>query len=660
MIALLTCTFLQSVAGDITLHKKDATIWLPSQRITGTISGFAAKQLTVHHNKKQFNIDVVNNAFSFTIDAVHENKIWVEDAASGSKSTVLNLTLGYNQLPVVKPVPEVKDNTVALTSVVLNNPDKKALKYFWSAAKGNPQKVVITKANKSTASVQVPAAKGVYYFNLLVVAGADSAIYKTYVTRDKQGVKAFNIDNDAPKWIDDAIIYQITPAYFVKKAGFDAITAKLAEIKALGVNTIYLQPVTKSEKGGQAYDVIDYLTIDERLGNAQQLKKLVNSAKALNLRVLLDLVPNHTSISHPYAIDCIKNGTDSHYFKFYQHTNDGAPYSSFYHTDSNKFVYYFWNGLVNLDYQNPEVQQWMIEICKYWLREFDIDGYRFDAVWGINSRTPKFAHRLRTELKIIKPDVLLLAEDKATDPSVFAKGFDAAYDWTADTAWISQWTWQTHHDNKKSLTIFNLADSTKRAAKLNKAIFHETVLDKPVLRFLENNDLPRFIGSHTLAQTKMAAGLLFAMPGIPMLFNGQEIGRINHPYSGRTIFYADKTIQQLDSVGMIAYYKRLIDLRKQYPALSQSRTNPVQVTEANNVVALHRFTDKQHFIVLLNLSGAANTATINMQNVQMADKPLLATDVLTNTNYKLNKTKSVYELSVPMEGYAVKWLLLTN
>ncbi|WP_146153690.1 alpha-amylase family glycosyl hydrolase [Adhaeribacter arboris] len=660
LILVWTVAFTQCLAAEIILHKKDATIWLPQQRITGEISGFKAKSLTIHHNKKKFKVKIIDNKFRFDIQAEAKNTIWASYRKGKIQSAKLLLVLGYQPVPVVKPVAEVNGEGLKLSAVVLNNPDNKALGYRWYADKNNPQVTPINNANKPAAIVPIPEKPGIYYYNLLITSGTDSVTYRTYVNRTAQEVKPFNIDTDHAPWINEAIIYQITPNTFVKKGGFAAITAKLTEIQQLGINTIYLQPVTKTEKGGQGYDVMDYLAVDSRLGNTAQLKVLIDSAKVLGLKVILDLVPNHTSVNHPYALDCVANGTNSHYFKFYQHANDKAPYSSFYHIDANQFVYYFWHGLINLDYTNPEVQQWMTEVCKYWVREFDIDGYRFDAVWGMNARAPQYARRLRTELKIIKPELLLLAEDKATDPGVYTKGFDAAYDWTADTTWVSQWTWQTTYHDKKSLTVFNLTDSTQRAIQLYEALFRNTVMDKPVLRFMENNDLPRFINTHNQAQTKMAAGLLFALPGMPLLFNGQEVARTFHPYSSRSIFQADKPIQSLDSLGIFHYYQQLISLRKQYPALVQSQVQPVNVTGANSVVALHRYAGSQHFIVLLNVNGAPVTANIDLNQLTLPAIPPSAKNVLTSKGYPIIQKESMSELAVPLEGYSVKWLLLTN
>ena len=248
---------------------------------------------------------------------------------------------------------------------------------------------------------------------------------------------------------------------------------------------------------------------------------------------------------HPYAQDVIANNTSSHYYNFYQHTNDNALYSSLYEKDSLGFYHYFWNNLINLNYDNIEVQQWIIEACKYWLKKFDLDGYRFDAMWALNARNDSFGTQLKTELKSIKPDILLLAEDKGERKKAYAEGYDAAYDWRTDTNWISHWSWQYDYDPKTSLTIFNYPDENKRAQKLRSALFTGDTTHFR-LRFMENNDLPRFINDHGLAKTKMVAAFMFALPGIPLIYDGQEVGCTNRMYSSKPIFEADQSIQSLD------------------------------------------------------------------------------------------------------------------
>ncbi|CAN5329451.1 hypothetical protein BH23BAC1_BH23BAC1_17600 [soil metagenome] len=205
-------------------------------------------------------------------------------------------------------------------------------------------------------------------------------------------------------------------------------------------------------------------------------------------------------------------------------------------------MYYFWEDLVNLDYDNEEVQRWMLEVCKFWVRKFDIDGYRLDAIWGVNARNPSFADRLRTELKSIKPDLFLLAEDKGSDPAVYELGYDAAFDWTTSRAWVSQWSWEYEYSETESKTIFNNPNVQQRGGLLRGALFQNKSIAYRKLRFLENNDLHRFIESHDLERTKMAAALVFGVPGIPMLYNGQEIGYRLHPYVTPSIFSRNTSI----------------------------------------------------------------------------------------------------------------------
>jgi cyclomaltodextrinase len=378
------------------------------------------------------------------------------------------------------------------------------------------------------------------------------------------------------------------------------------------------------------------------------------------MRVLFDFVPNHTAISHPYAQDCVKYGHNSHYYNFYQHSNDGKPYSSYYNKGANGLISYFWKGLVNLDYDNAEVQRWMIEAIKYWLIKYDLDGYRFDSMWGVNARTPQFSKKLNTELKSIKPDLLLLAEEKPSDNILYNNGFEAAYDWTRDTAWVSQWSWQVNYNPKKSLTIFNSAELSQRSVLLHNAIFQNTTSGRR-LRFIENNDVPRDIAAHTPEQTRMAAALVFALPGIPLVYNGQEIGCKSLPYSARTIFTADRTIQQSDSLGLFLFYKKIIRLHLQYPALIASSINETPLLKSPNMLAFHRWKDNQHLIVIINLDSTPAKASLvydkNMKQYLQGATSLH--DLLTDTVFAID-TNNVLTMQIPMEGYGIRWLLVES
>ncbi|MDQ3535864.1 MAG: alpha-amylase family glycosyl hydrolase, partial [Bacteroidota bacterium] len=362
------------------------------------------------------------NKFSFNV--LHrnkENKIWivVPDGDAQHASDTLIHTLGYQPTSIIKPIATAKNVYVELRATTIENPYKSELKYLWVEDHRNPASSTILFKEDSVASVKIPSDPGTYYYNLLVVADQDSAWFQTMIRREENEILAYDIDNEDTPWMNEAILYQITPHVFVENGQYEDITAKLPELKELGINTLWLQPVFKSHrKGSQGYDVVDYFSLNPYLGSEEALRELITTAKNMNMRVLFDVVLNHSSLYHPYAIDRVKHGEASHYYDFYQYEDDGTPYSSFYNQDENGFINYFWPHLPNFNYDNEEVQRWMLEACKHWIREFDIDGYRLDAIWGVNARKPSFAKRLRTELKSIKPEVLLLAEAKGSDPEV--------------------------------------------------------------------------------------------------------------------------------------------------------------------------------------------------------------------------------------------------
>ncbi len=650
-------------AATIILHERNAVAWLPQQTLRGELAGFTAKTVTIHQDSKTFTVSVkADNTFSCSLTLHNaKNTIWAQASDEGRRvfSDTITLALGYHPEPLVKPFAIVTGNTAFLHVTVIYNPWSRLL-FRWTGDKRNPAAVKIKHPADSLAQVQIPAADGIYYFNLSVASGKDTARFQTFVTRHGNTVQAFNLDTAHAAWINDAVVYEITPYIFVKDATYDDITAKLPELKSLGINTIWLQPVFKTFDGGQGYDVIDYFSLREDLGTEAQLAHLVQTAKALQLRVLFDFVPNHTSVHHPYAMDCAANGTDSHYYTFYQHTDDGVLYSSNYHQDKQGFIYYFWNDLVNLNYTNKEVQQWMVEACKYWIKKLDIDGYRFDAVWGVNARQPTFGKQLQLALKVIKPDLLLLAEDKGAFTDTYAKGFDAAFDWTGDTSWVSQWSWQYDYNPQRNPTIFNFPNAGERGPMLGEALFANGDIIHARLHFTENNDLPRFITSHGLARTKMAAALTFALPGIPLVNNGQETGTRKNISRSNPIFKSGQSIQSLDEDSLFTYYQQLTAMRASHPCLRNALIDEVQITPAGPMIAFLRWNEQEQVITAVNMDAAATMATLDMHTIlSKTSNGFTLTDLLSKEVFTY-KNANPTKVEVPMNGYSTRLLLLSS
>jgi cyclomaltodextrinase len=611
LCAIANCSCI--LAAEIILHKTNATVWLPRQIIKGELMRFTAKSVRIECADSSFDVPVSSaGTFLFTVHlkkGLNTIVATAESKDSTIRSIPLHLTLPYNPLPFLVARATIAGDSLRLHHSALEDAYRYPVAYKWQAAANNPEAVRLISVNDSVAVASLPKKDGEYYFTLFATVNDATDSFKTFVSVNHGKSVAFQIEHDMSSWIDTAIIYQVTPYIFTDGRKFKDITAKLVELQQLGVNTIYLQPVYATDRGGQGYDVVDFFSVRSDLGPEKDLDTLVSQAHAMGMRVLFDMVPNHTSINHPYAKDKIVNGERSHYYSFYQTRRDSVMYAMHYNDHPDGFIYYFWKPLVNLDFNNEEVQRWMIEACKHWVRKYNIDGYRFDAVWGVNARTPAFAKRLRMELKSLKPDILLIAEDKAV-PSTYELGFDAAYDWDRTELWVSKWAWQYEYDAEHAKTIFNHPSLQQRKQLLRTALFSDGDSIGLRLRYLENNDLHRFISNHTPAVTRMAATMMFSLPGLPMLYNGQETGFRKFPYTSGPIYASEKGIRMMDST-LFDFYGKLAAVRKANVALYAGKMREVELDDAPSCVAFVREHENQQVLVIVNLSEAAARTKIS-------------------------------------------------
>jgi len=658
----------------IDLFKRDATVWAREQTINGKLINFFQPQVVINFNGNNINTTVNSSDSTFSQSLIlNEGLNTIVVSADAVKSDTLKLTLGFNIRPEVFAYANVNGRDVTLRGTVLENPDTSVLMFLWIEDPDNPVSVSITNPNDTIASFTLAsdAPLGEYYFDLYTyTSNGDTVKSRTFVTVDSNEVRAFDIKNDYASWIDSAVIYEITPYIFANgnqsnQNDFNTITFHIPDFVRLGVNTIWLQPVYKTYFGGQGYDVTDYFSVRPDLGTEEELRNLIQTAKAHSLKVMFDFVPNHTSIRHPYALNSVTYGENSHYYNFYQREFDNAPYSQHYNMHPQGFVYYFWQDLPNLNYDNSEVQKWITEAALYWIREFDIDGYRFDAVWGVNARNPQIMKDLRLAIKRIKPEFLMLAEDKATRLETFDENFDVAYDWYPEESWVSHWTWQTDYNPNANPTIFNYSNQSQRSQLLRDAITNHGngfAPDAKVLHFMENNDQFHFITHHGLERTKLAAALLFSLHGIPLMYNGQEIGKGGHPYQHEFIFYPGYPLDYEDVHGLFPYYQNLIKWRKSLPALYAGDYEELNVSPDDYLFSFRRWKGDQNVITLLNLRSTAATASLEIPVDEMnldSSKTYYLTNLLEG-DYIEGKPSELAQLNIPLNQFSAKVYLLAD
>jgi glycosidase len=286
----------------------------------------------------------------------------------------------------------------------------------------------------------------------------------------------------------------------------------------------------------------------------------------------------------------------------------------------------------------------MMEAFTYWVREFDVDGFRVDAIWGIKERNPEWLTAYLEEMNRIKPDSLLIAEASARDEFYFEQGFDAAYDWTEE---LGHWAW---------------GDALGGIAPLGKAMvevltddgrgYHEDAL---VMRFLNNNDTgPRFVTTYGVDFYRTSLAMLLTLPGLPCLFTGDEVGAEYQPYD------QIGPIDWTDRLGLRDETKKLITLRRGTPALRSRQWLPLTVEPATPLFAYLRTNDAgaEPVIVLLNFSSTEVDAT--------AVLPETTASVFVNRELTdlwsgdLVSTAADGQVTVSIPGWGVRFLALAN
>jgi glycosidase len=470
--------------------------------------------------------------------------------------------------------------------------------YAWTPRPGNPEAVRVQvsadqdqqefrrEVRGARIEVELPETPvdGEYYFSLRVIdqAGREDTSTTYFVVENGQP-RIPDYDRESPAWVEEAIVYGVIPRLF-GSPGALAIQEKLDDLADLGINALWLAPINETNDYG--YSVIDYFELRDNFGSKEDFRAMVQAAHERGIRVLMDFVPNHTSNEHPYFKDTIEKGQESPYWDFYDRDELG------------NYTYYFdWTHLPNLNYENPEVRRMMIEAFSYWVREFDVDGFRVDACWGVQQRRPDFWPEWRRALKRIKPDILLLAEASARDPYNFDNGFDAAYDWTEN---LGNWAWARFWGDQAPQT-----DTLQMIKLLRDALTNESVGYHPdalIFRFLNNNDTrTRFITTHGEDMTRVATALLLTLPGIPCIYTADEIGQWFLPYSdGAPLSWRERY------PGLRDYHKRLISLRKEIASLHSRLWQMVDVEQADRLwVTSIPGRDEQPLLVLLNFRGQA-------------------------------------------------------
>ena len=384
----------------------------------------------------------------------------------------------------------------------------------------------------------------------------------------------------SPVWLRDGVIYEIFPRDFSPAGNLDGVTARLDDLQNLGVNILWLMPIhpigEKGRKGefGSPYAVRDYYAIDPNYGTLDDFKKLVAEAHQRGLKVIMDLVANHT------AWDSVM-----------------MQHPEFYKQDANGKILPpvpEWTDVAGLNYANPQLREYMIAMMQYWVQTCDIDGFRCDVA----SMVPTdFWKQARAALEKIKPDIMLLAE--ASEPSLLVKAFDLDYDWPL------------LRTLNKVLTDGVPASDLKATWEKSRREFPRGALH---MRVSDDHDEARAVARFGIDGALAASALMFTLDGVPLLYNGMEVGDATESgdpalFDKLTIFWHPKERPPLRKI-----YRGLINLRKQYPCFENDRVNWLHNSDENDVVTFLRADDQDEFIVVINFSNRRVAGRVDMKD----------------------------------------------
>src|SRR6266550_2434528 len=370
-------------------------------------------------------------------------------------------------------------------------------------------------------------------------------------------------------WVRDGVIYEIYPRAFSPQGNFNGITEHLDVLQDLGVNILWLMPIhpigQEKKKGtiGSPYAVRDYYGINPDYGTKDDFKKLIAEAHRRGMKVIIDIVANHTS-------------WDSVMMKwpeFYEHDASG------------RITYpHDWSDVAELNYSNPQLRRYMTDMLKYWIQEFDLDGFRCDVAEEVPT---DFWENARAELDKIKPDIVMLAEGHKAE--LLVKAFDFDYSWPLHSA------------------LTNVLQGRGSAVDLSSAWekeFREWPRGSLHMRFSDNHDERRAIARFGEPAALAASALMFTLDGVPLLYNGMEVGDTTE--SG-----APALFEKLPIFWPIAerrpefprFYKQMIALRQASNALRRGSLEWLHTSDDARVVGFVRRSKDEEVLVTINFSN---------------------------------------------------------
>lgn len=466
----------------------------------------------------------------------------------------------------------------------------------------------------------------------------------------------------SPGWWDSAVCYEVFVRSFFDSNGdgngdLNGLTQKLDYIndgnpstqQDLGANCIWLMPVAESPSY-HGYDTVDYYKVEQDYGSNDDFKRLVQEAHKRGIKVLIDLVLNHTSSEHPWFQAALRDQA-SPYRAYYIWSQKDPGYSgpwgeTVWHISPVATEYYygiFWEGMPDLDYRNPAVTAEARKISSFWRNDMGADGFRLDAIKHViedgqvqenTAETHAWLRDYRAFLAQSAPGTFTVGEIFGADPGILAPYYPDQLD--------------TYFTFEIGSQIISAAGSGQAAAFVSAV--QSNFAQLPAQRwapFLTNHDQDRLMSvlGGDQAQARIAATALLTLPGLPFVYYGEELGmtgqkpdeRLRTPMQwsaaehtgGFTTGQPWETMQDDyrevnvavedgDPTSLLNLYRQLIHLHTSHSALAQGDFTALKASDGA-VAAYLRQSGDETLLVVLNFSPqAVGGATIALEQSALA------------------------------------------
>ncbi len=452
------------------------------------------------------------------------------------------------------------------------------------------------------------------------------------------------------KWLQESIVYQIFPDRFcngdssinpnnikpweypyidheTKFGGnIQGIINKLNYLQDLGINLIYLTPIFKSTSNHK-YNTQDYFTIDPQFGSNELVKELVNKCHAKNIKIIFDAVFNHS-------------GDDFFAFQDVLEFQEKSSYKDWYFINEfplsiEKINYYtFGSGHKNmpkLNTNNPEVTKYLLDVGKFWVEQYGIDGWRLDVCDEISH---SFWRKFKEAIKMVNNDAIIIGEIMH-EANNFLKGdqLDSIMNYPIKFACVDFFA-KRLINAKEFLSIL----ATNRMLYMNS-------INKQLLNLIGSHDTSRFLTEchDNIEKMKLAIVFQFTYIGVPYIYYGDEIGINggNDPQNRKCMIW---DINRQNN-NLLNFYKKMIKLRKEYSAFIYGSFK--ELYSENNILSYSREYNNEKYIIIINNNDSTKSIhfnnSYNCLNLMNNNEELInKTTLLNPMEFKILKVLNVY------------------